>query len=126
MGKTVELDYSRRRCLERGASALLDIPFLLDETFFLAIASCSAIWVSKCLSLFCSISRFCRSSRIAFLGASFLFCAPPLPPNQDPHILTTVLCLSVLRDQTVYQKTLPRASPEVCDLIVHFVAGETL
>ena len=62
------------------------IPVLFVVTFSLAISSCFAIWFSKCLSLFCSISSCCRRSSIAFLGASFLFC-PPLPPNQAPHIL---------------------------------------
>ena len=69
------------RLLEGGE----DIPVLFTVTFFLASASCSAIWFSKCLSRFCSISSCCRRPKMASLGASLRFCAP-LPPNQ-PHIL---------------------------------------
>jgi hypothetical protein len=60
------------------------VPILFVVTFFRATASCSAICVSKCLSRFCSMSSCCRSVNMAFLGASFLFCAAA-PPNQ-PHI----------------------------------------
>lgn len=61
------------------------VPILFVVTFFRATASCSAICVSKCLSRFCSMSSCCRSVNMAFLGASFLFCAAA-PPNQ-PHIV---------------------------------------
>jgi hypothetical protein len=60
------------------------VPILFVVTFFRATASCSAICVSKCLSRFCNMSSCCRSVNMAFLGASFLFCAAG-PPNQ-PHI----------------------------------------
>lgn len=65
-------------------------PVLFVVTFSLAISSCFAIWFSRCRSRFCSISSCCRKSRMAFLGASFLFC-PDCPPNQAPHILSIVL-----------------------------------
>lgn len=62
-----------------------DLPVLFTVTFFRASASCSAIWFSRCLSLFCNISSCCRRPKIASFGASLRFWAP-LPPNQ-PHIM---------------------------------------
>lgn len=57
------------------------LPFLFVLTFFRAIASCSSICVIKCFSRFCSMSNCPLKPRIAFLGLSFFFWAPP-PPNQ--------------------------------------------
>ncbi len=68
-----------------------NLPVLFELTCFLATASCSAIWFSKCFSRFCSMSSVCRSPRIAVLGASLRFWAPP--PNQ-PHMLGGPLCLA--------------------------------
>ena len=59
------------------------LPVLFVAKFFLAIASWSVIWLSRCLSRFCNISNCCRSIRIAFLGPSFFRALAP--PNQ-PHI----------------------------------------
>lgn len=63
----------------------MNIPVLFVVMFFLANASCSAIWFSKCFSRFCSMSNCCRSATMAFFGASFCFWAAA-PPNQ-PHML---------------------------------------
>ena len=79
--------YPGRAGRSRGATIVgksWDVPILFVVTFFRATASCSAICVSKCLSRFCNMSSCCRSVNMAFLGASFLFCAAA-PPNQ-PHI----------------------------------------
>ena len=55
-------------------------PVLFVLTCFLARASCSSIWFCRCFSRLFSISSCPRSWRIAFFGASFVFCEPP--PNQ--------------------------------------------
>ena len=81
------------------------LPVLFVVTFSLAISSCFAIWFSKCLSRFCSMSSCCRRSSIAFLGASFLFC-PPLPPNQAPHISIAVAVYSISGVQEVVTPSL--------------------
>lgn len=65
-------------------------PVLFVVTFSLALSVSFAIWFSKCRSRFCNMSSCCRRSRMAFLGASFLFCAD-CPPNQVPHILPVSL-----------------------------------
>lgn len=63
------------------------LPALLDEIFFLAIASCSAICFSIYASRFRSISSCCRSPRIALVDSCcFFFCAAGPLPNQ-PHMV---------------------------------------
>jgi hypothetical protein len=71
-------------------------PFLFVLTFFFAIASCSSIWFSRCLSRFCSMSSCDLRPKMAFFGLSFRFCADA-PPNQPqtPDMAVVVSKLSI-------------------------------
>ena len=74
---TVRLHSSSPALRGMGSS---HVRFLFVLMYLRANASWSSIWFCRCFSRLFNMSIVDRSCRMAFLGASFRFCAPP--PNQ--------------------------------------------